>query len=1290
MLRRDFTKGRMNKDVDERLLPPGEYRHAENVIITEGEGGDSAAVKNPFSTKQLTDFDFGTNAKAISFVVDQYNNQIIWFVVSDSGSYIALWNKDLNLYSTILEDTRVGDLNVLGFSENELITGINVIVDSDTGTTFLAWTCMLRGPRLINIERAMSWTTNDFDSADISLIKAPPIFPPSIVLSQSDTIDENNLSERFLRFSYRYQYLDGEYSAISPFTETAFLPKTFDYRYNTATNEGMINKFNQVEISFNVGSRNVKNVQILFKESGSSNVYVVHKYKKENENWDDNELITIDFKNNKVYKVLDDNQLGRMFDNVPRFARSQGNIGNRLMFGNYVENYNISDCYGKEIPIVVSTELLVGNVPTVQKNSIKSNRDYEIGLVYVDEYGRCTTVLDSENNDIHVPIENSVTENKFKISIFNKAPCFAKYFRFFIKQNKVDYDIIAPAVFYFESRYVWIRLEGGDKDKVKEGDYLIVKSDTDGFLDYEKKIKVLRAEFKEKNFLQPDDVSNKIEEKDGFYIKILVDDWDLDVGDFENFYLSTYHNSRSKYTGPLQNLSARIYPAVFYGNGDLDDMTVGGVVDLNNGEDRRFVVKISEIATSGTGTVVLTGGTSGSVDGITVDGIEIMSGSESFESDLDTTAFNIALNISSNTSTPNYTATSSGSTITITSNETGEEVNGLVVLASPTSITTSTTNMSGAINDSFQWSDDNGISFSSDVNISTTAQILSSGATITFANKKGHLLDDEWNFYLRAKFGNNNDRAYGWFRFAGAIGETLTAITLFQEIDGVLTAVGTSVPYEEEIIEESASLTLRYKEYHARDDVHFTIDNIASARYDNIMEWYYRENIGSEIVEQNPGFDLGRIWFQRARLNDSTDNSVTSSDFPVDGDGSGGYGYMTMVVESQDTQTKTKWRKLSCKSEISQLSDGNRVLFETNPISQNDDVYYEIGRTYMIDDGLHLGHPNTDDISQTSSNAGQFTLPFFNCFIWGNGFESYKIKDGFNERSMKIDTRPSSTVDNYKENKRIAGINYGQPYEQTTGYNGLNEFNLSRINFKDLDDQYGSIQKLFGQDTHLLSFQEDKTHRIPNNKDILFDADGNGIMRQSNEVLGAEIAVPGIIGISKEPESFAVEGNRIYHTDSRRGTVMRYSADGYTVISNKGLRNWFRDVFRAVGNSKKIGGIDSRFGYYMLHIDDEKTSVIPVLNCGATIRKYETTEVFTYELNEADLPSSVYFNYEITGIVDIDINDNQTVYNFPGLTGVGNVNFLKTNGPQETIVITITPVEPSIASYSITTPCQVK
>ena len=41
-----FNKARMNKDVDERLVPNGEYRDANNIQISTSEGSNVGVAQN--------------------------------------------------------------------------------------------------------------------------------------------------------------------------------------------------------------------------------------------------------------------------------------------------------------------------------------------------------------------------------------------------------------------------------------------------------------------------------------------------------------------------------------------------------------------------------------------------------------------------------------------------------------------------------------------------------------------------------------------------------------------------------------------------------------------------------------------------------------------------------------------------------------------------------------------------------------------------------------------------------------------------------------------------------------------------------------------------------------------------------------------------------------------------------------------------------------------------------------------------------------------------------------------
>ena len=45
-IKNQFTGGKMNKDLDERLVPSGEYRDAMNVQVSTSEGSDVGTVQN--------------------------------------------------------------------------------------------------------------------------------------------------------------------------------------------------------------------------------------------------------------------------------------------------------------------------------------------------------------------------------------------------------------------------------------------------------------------------------------------------------------------------------------------------------------------------------------------------------------------------------------------------------------------------------------------------------------------------------------------------------------------------------------------------------------------------------------------------------------------------------------------------------------------------------------------------------------------------------------------------------------------------------------------------------------------------------------------------------------------------------------------------------------------------------------------------------------------------------------------------------------------------------------------
>jgi len=151
----------------------------------------------------------------------------------------------------------------------------------------------------------------------------------------------------------------------------------------------------------------------------------------------------------------------------------------------------------------------------------------------------------------------------------------------------------------------------------------------------------------------------------------------------------------------------------------------------------------------------------------------------------------------------------------------------------------------------------------------------------------------------------------------------------------------------------------------------------------------------------------------------------------------------------------------------------------------------------------------------------------------------------------------------YEENQRKYGLIYSGIYNSKSGVNDTNQFIAAEKITKDINPDYGSIQKLYARNSDLLTLCEDKVLRIQANKDALFNADGNVNVVATANVLGQTIPFAGDYGISKNPESFAAEAYRVYFTDKQRGTVLRLSMDGLTPISDYGMRDWFKDNLKS-------------------------------------------------------------------------------------------------------------------------------
>ena len=165
---------------------------------------------------------------------------------------------------------------------------------------------------------------------------------------------------KFPRFAFRYKYQDEQYSPYSPFSEPAFLPGEFLYKPKDGYNIGMVNTLRSLYVmdflpDQDTLPKDIVAVDIVYKESNSNNVYIVQTIEYGDDEWvaegsaintnssgDARTKGALLITSEMVKAAVASNQLLRPWDNVPRTAKAQDMVGNRIVYANYKQNYNLN------------------------------------------------------------------------------------------------------------------------------------------------------------------------------------------------------------------------------------------------------------------------------------------------------------------------------------------------------------------------------------------------------------------------------------------------------------------------------------------------------------------------------------------------------------------------------------------------------------------------------------------------------------------------------------------------------------------------------------------------------------------------------------------------------------------------------------------------------------------------------------------------------------------------------------------------------------------------------------
>jgi hypothetical protein len=217
------------------------------------------------------------------------------------------------------------------------------------------------------------------------------------------------------------------------------------------------------------------------------------------------------------------NQLLRPYDNVPRTALAQDVTGNRIVYANYLQNYNLKTVNNKNYTPSFSVSwanfdnflffddglesVKAQPITTDTLKSIKSLREYQLGVVFTDIYGRETPVVSNNQAILKLEKQRADKANKIKVGLknFNSKPIDLTHMKFYVKETAGEYYNMAMDRFYdAEDNNVWLAFPSSDRNKVDIDTFLILKkgSDQDTLVSEAARYKILAIENEAPDFIK--------------------------------------------------------------------------------------------------------------------------------------------------------------------------------------------------------------------------------------------------------------------------------------------------------------------------------------------------------------------------------------------------------------------------------------------------------------------------------------------------------------------------------------------------------------------------------------------------------------------------------------------------------------------------------------------------------------------------------------------------------------------------------------------------------------------